>query len=136
VLARLPVENRETARRRCVVAVTDDGAFVQIVALRAGMDAPHGDETVSALATDVQSGNVPHDFEEVRLSTVYRSDGLPRIAGAELYRPGDEFPARLSGEALANSVVALDGRTIVVSFFRWTYVGRPGWGSYEIEPAP
>ena len=43
----------------------------------------------------------------MRLSTIYGPDGLPRIAGAELYRPGDEFPSRLSGEAVSGSVLEL-----------------------------
>ena len=45
----------------------------------------------------------------MRLSTIYGADGLPRNAGAELYRPGDEFPARLSGEAISGSVLELGG---------------------------
>jgi hypothetical protein len=72
----------------------------------------------------------------VRLSTIYRADGLPRTAGAELYRPGDEWPARLSGAAVSGSVLELGGTGIAISFFRWTLMGRPGWGTYEIEPSP
>ena len=47
----------------------------------------------------------PAPYEEVRLSTIYGADGLPRKAGAELYRPGDELPARLSGEAVLGAVL-------------------------------
>jgi hypothetical protein len=71
----------------------------------------------------------------VRLSTVYGADGLPRRAGLELYRPGDELPARLSGEAFLSAPLGRGAAAVSVSFFRWTLTGAPAWGTYELEPA-
>jgi len=136
VLARSWSDADGAARRRFVTAATDDGALLSLVALRADAGAPHGDEVVTGQLADSQSDNGAGAFEDIRLSTIYGPGGLPRTAGAELYRPGDEFPARLSGEAVAGSVLDLGGTGIAICFFRWTLVGRPGWGAYEIEPAP
>lgn len=124
------------ARRRSVTAATDDGALLHILAVRPQAATPHGDELVAGQVTDPQSDSGAAPFEEVRLSTIYGPDGLPRSAGAELYRPGDEWPSRLAGESLAGFVLELGGTGIAISFFRWTLVGRPGWGVYEIEPSP
>jgi hypothetical protein len=129
-------DQTEAARRRFVTAGTDDGALLHLVALRPKAATAHGDELVAGQVADPQSENGAMPFEEVRLSTIYRADGLPRTAGAELYRPGDEWPARLSGAAVSGSVLELDGTGIAISFFRWTLMGRPGWGTYEIEPSP
>ena len=129
-------EQAGAARRRFVTAATDEGSLLNVVAIRPEAATPHGDELVAGQVADAQSDNGATPFEDVRLSTIYGPDGLPRTAGAELYGPGDEFPARLAGEALFGSVLELGDTAIAISFFRWTLVGRPGWGTYEIEPSP
>jgi hypothetical protein len=129
-------DDRPPARRRCVTAVTDDGALVHLLAVQPQTGTPHGDELVAGQVADPQSDNGAAPFEDVRLSTIYGPDGLPRSASAELYRPGDEWPSRLAGHALSGSVLELGGTGIAISFFEWTLVGRPGWGTYEIEPSP
>ena len=126
----------DAARMRRVFVATDDGQLLQVAAVRPRAGDPHGDELVTAQIAQPQSDNGASSFEDVRLSTIYGADGLPRTAGAELYRPGDEFPARLSGEAVSGAVLDLGDARVAISFFRWTLIGRPGWGTYEIEPAP
>jgi hypothetical protein len=136
LLTRTWGERDDAARRRFVTAATADGAVLQLVALKPQAKTQHGDELVAAQLADPQTGNGAGDFDEVRLSTIFGANRLPRVAGAELYRPGDEFPARLSGEAISGSVLDVGGTDVAISFFRWTLVGRPGWGTYEIEPSP
>jgi len=118
-------------RRRFVSAATADGRLVTVMAVAPATTTPHGEELVAGYVVDSGSDD-PAPYEEVRLSTIYGADGLPRKAGAELYRPGDELPARLSGEAVLGAVLG----DASISFFRWTMTGQPGWGTYELDPAP
>ncbi len=138
----LALRTRSTAdpvgarRRRFVTAATAEGSLVSVAAIRPDSASPHGDELVAACEISAQGGTGAQVFEEVRLSTIYGADGLPKKAGAELYRPGDELPARLSGEAISGGPMPLNGATLAITFFRWTLMGRPAWGTYELEPAP
>jgi hypothetical protein len=125
---------RTEARRRFVTAIADDGAMVEVASDRPRASDAHGDELVGGEILDAQDWAGP--LEAVRLSTVYGSDGLPRKAGLELYRPGDEFPARLSGEAVGGATMEIGGATRTLSFFDWSLAGRPAWGTYELESAP
>jgi hypothetical protein len=136
VRARTWRDEAGAARRRFVVAGTEDGAVLNLVALRPASGASHGDELVAAEVAEPGGEDGATSFEEVRLSSIYGPDGLPRTGGAELYRPGEEWPLRLSGEAVAGGVLAAGASSIAITFFRWTFTGRPGWGSYEIEPGP
>jgi len=124
---------RTDSRRRFVTAATD-GALVEVAADRPRGSDAHGDELVGGEILDAQDWAGP--LEAVRLSTVYGADGLPRKAGLELYRPGDEFPARLSGEAVGGATMEIGGGTRTLSFFDWRLAGRPAWGTYELESAP
>jgi hypothetical protein len=124
-------ETADGRRRRFVTAATADGRLVTVMAVAPSTTTPHGEELVAGYVVDPGSdGAAP--YEEVRLSTIFGSDGQPRKAGAELYRPGDELPARLSGEAVLGAVLG----PASISFFRWTLTGQAGWGTYELEPAP
>jgi hypothetical protein len=120
-------------RRRFVSAATADGRLVAVMAVRLDASMPHGEELVAGYVVDPES-DAATPFEEVRLSTVYAADGLPRTAGVELYRPGDELPARLSGEAILSAPLEVGGTAVSISFFRWTLTGSPAWGTYELEP--
>lgn len=124
-------ETADGRRRRFVTAATADGRLVTVMAVAPSMTTPHGEELVAGYVVDPGSDG-PAPYEEVRLSTIYDADGQPRKAGAELYRPGDELPARLSGEAVLGAVLG----PASISFFRWTLTGQAGWGTYELEPAP
>jgi hypothetical protein len=123
-------------RRRFVTAATGDGSLVSVTAVRPDPATPHGDELFAACEITPQAGNGAQLFEDVRFSTIYGPDGFPRKASAELYRPGSELPARMSGEAILGAPLELDGATLAITFFRWTVTGRPAWGTYEMEPAP
>ena len=123
-------------RRRFVTAATADGSLVSVAAARPEAGTPHGDELLAASEITAQGGNGAVVFEEVRFSTIYGPDGLPRNASAELYRPGDELPARMSGQAISAATLEHNGATLAIAFFRWTVTGRPAWGTYELEPAP
>lgn len=124
---------RTEARRRFVTAATAEGTLVGVAADRARAANAHGDELVGGEILDARDWAGP--FEEVRLSTVYGADGLPRKAGLELYRPGDELPARLSGQAAGGATFELGGTELTVAFFDWRLSGRPAWGTYELESA-
>ena len=124
---------RTDARRRFVTAAAEDGALVEVAADRPRGSDAHGDELVGGEILDAQDWAGP--LEHVRLSTVYGADGIPRKAGLELYRPGDEFPARLSGEAVGGATMEIGGSTRTLAFFGWSLAGRPAWGTYELESA-
>lgn len=124
---------RTITRRRFVTAAAADGALVGVAADRPRPSDAHGDETVGGEILDAQDWAGP--LEEVRLSTVYGADGIPRKAGLELYRPGDEFPARLSGDAVGGATMETGGLTQTLAFFDWSLAGRPAWGTYELESA-
>ena len=109
---------------------------MSVAAVRPAGGTPHGDELVAGYESSTTEDDGAQPFEEVRLSTVYDADGLPRTAGAELYRPGDELPARLSGEAIWAARWSWRTQRSPISFFRWTLTGGPAWGTYELEPAP
>jgi hypothetical protein len=127
-------ESAQGQRRRFVHAAAEDGALVSVVAARPPGATAHGEELVEGLTVDPWDGEA-HPLDEVRLSTVFDGHGMPRKAGLELYRPGDEMPARLSGEAAWGTTLETGAGPRTVSFFRWTLEGRPGWGTYEEEPA-
>jgi hypothetical protein len=112
-------------RRRFVSAVAPGGPFVSVAAARPAAATAHGEELVGGQIVDADGAGEPHPLETVRLSTVYDAAGLPRTAGLELYRPGEELPERAAGEA----VWAAPG----LSFFRWNLAGSAAWGTYEID---
>jgi hypothetical protein len=126
---------RATARRRFVEAISPGGGtLVSVAATRPPSATAHGDEMIGGIAFDSEAEEEqPRVYEEVRLSTVFGADGLPRTAGLELYAGGAELPERLAGEALWGTPLAVDGPGHSVSFFRWSLEGRPAWGTYEIE---
>jgi hypothetical protein len=87
----------------------------------------HGAEHVSAFLVTPEAP--PEPFEDVRLSTVYDGTGRPRTAGLELFMPGDEYPRRISGEAVCAAEGARDG---AAACFRWSLDGEPAAGGYRI----
>ena len=89
----------------------------------------HGQELITAWL--LQAGE-PRAVEEARVSTVYDGDGRQRNAGLELWLPGEDFPRRVSGSAIAGSSLELEGLGVHVAVFRWRMEGRDATGGYEL----
>jgi hypothetical protein len=70
--------------------------------------------------------------ENTRISTVYDGDGRQRSAGLELWLPGEDFPRRGSGSAVAGTSLELEGLHVHVAVFDWRLEGREGLGAYEL----
>ena len=61
---------------------------------------------------------------------MYDSAGRPRTAGLELFMPGDEYPRRVSGEAVCRPAGGHDGQ--LATCFRWSFEGDPAEGGYQV----
>jgi hypothetical protein len=114
---------------RCLYAASASRQAITAAAARTAGSAGHGDELRTARL--LSGEDEPRSFEDVRISTVYGEDGLPRKAGLELYFSGDEFPHRLTGESLCRTSIPLGQLRLGVSFFRWSLQGTPAFGSYQ-----
>jgi hypothetical protein len=121
-------------RWRTLYAASDAGRAVTVTGALPAGSAGHGDELrAGRLLVEEEE---PLAFEEVRVSTVYGADQLPAKAGLELFTPGQEFPSRVTGEALCGSSLALADQRLAISFFRWSIDGKAALGCYEsIAPA-
>jgi hypothetical protein len=114
-------------RFRSVYAVGAEHA-VTLSAVRPRDAAEHGDELVTAHS--LRPDTLPERFESARLSTVYDAAGRPRTAGLELYLPGEEYPRRVSGEAIPAPAGAPEA--IETACFRWILDGEPAQGGYQM----
>lgn len=114
---------------RGVSALFDPEHAVLAVALRPRGTAGHGQEKVTAWL--VAAGE-QRAVEDARISTVYDSEGRQRSAGLELWLPGEDFPRRASGTAVAGTTLALEGLRVNAAVFSWRMEGRDGAGAYEI----
>jgi hypothetical protein len=120
---------RRVERWRSIYAASE-ARGISVVSTRPAGSAGHGDELRSAQL--VTGGEPPLAFEEVRISTVFGSDRLPAKAGLELFMPEDEYPKRVTGQALCAATVDDGGEPVQsVSFFRWSLDGEPALGAYE-----
>ena len=114
---------------RSVSALVDDGHALLALARRPRGSVGHGQELVVArLLRDGELLGV----EEARISTVYDGEGRQRSAGLELWLPGEDFPRRGSGTAVAGSSLELAGLDVHVAVFDWRLEGREGIGAYEL----
>jgi hypothetical protein len=114
---------------RSISALVDGGTGLLAIARRP-RDAPgHGDEAVRAAL--FAEGEL-HVVEEARISTVYDGGGRQRSAGLELWLPGEDFPRRGSGSAIAGSSLELEGLRVHVALFDWRLEGREAIGAYEL----
>jgi hypothetical protein len=89
----------------------------------------HGEELVVACL--IQGGELL-SVENARISTVYDGEGRQRSAGLELWLPGEDFPRRGSGTALAGSSLDLQNVRVHAAVFRWRFEERDGIGGYEV----
>jgi hypothetical protein len=115
------------ARLRSLYAISGDRS-VTITAVQPSEGAPHGAELITAHL--LRSEGEPELIADVRLSTIYDAAGRPRTAGAELFSEGEEYPRRISGEAIFQ---AEDPRAqLRAASFRWSVDGKPGQGGYQL----
>ena len=101
---------------------------VTVAAVRPAGSEGHGAELIAAFL--VTPEGPPEPFENVRLSTVYDAAGRPRSAGLELFMPGDEYPRRVSGEAVCASQARRGDEP--AACFRWSFEGEPAQGGYRV----
>ena len=114
---------------RALSALFDDEHAVLAVALRPRGALGHGQEKVVAwLLSDGELRKV----EDARISTVYDGDGRQRDVGLELWMPGEDFPRRASGTAVAGTTLTLEGLRVNAAVFSWHMEGRHGAGAYEV----
>jgi hypothetical protein len=114
---------------RSVSALVDERHALLAVARRPRGARGHGEELVEARL--MREGELL-GVEDARLSTVYDGDGRQRSAGLELWLPGEDFPRRGSGTAVAGSSLELGGLHVHVAVFDWRLEGREGMGAYEL----
>jgi hypothetical protein len=114
---------------RALSALFDGEHAVVALARRPRGALGHGDERVIAW---VLSGGEANQVENARISTVYDGEGRQRTAGLELWLPGEDFPRRASGTAVAGTTLALDGLRVNAAVFSWQMEGRSGAGAYEL----
>jgi hypothetical protein len=114
---------------RSVSAILDSSHAVLAVARRPRGAPGHGHELTSAAL--LSEGDLLA-VEDTRLSTVYDADGRQRSAGLELWLPGEDFPRRASGEAVAGTTLELPGLQVNTSVFTWRMDGREGAGAYDV----
>ena len=116
-------------RWRTLYAASASGRAISAVAALPAGSAGHDAEVRAAQFLDDPDA-LP--FDDVRLSTVYGDDGMPSKVGLELWRPDDDYPQRLGGEAICGTRRERGEHELVVSFFRWSIDGEPAYGCYEL----
>jgi hypothetical protein len=126
---RMPPSWDDLELLRSVSALVDERHALLALARRPRGAEGHGDEQVVAWL--LEDGKLL-PVEEARISTVYDGGGRQRSAGLELWLPGEEFPHRGSGAALAGSSLDLEQLTVHAAVFRWRLDGRDGSGAYEL----
>jgi hypothetical protein len=114
---------------RGVSALFDGDHAVVALARRPRGALGHGEERVIAW---LLAGGDPKQVRDARISTVYDGEGRQRTAGLELWLPGEDFPRRASGTAVAGTTLALDGLHVNAAVFSWRMEGRDGAGAYEL----
>ena len=85
---------------RSISAVFDNGDAFFLNAYRPAVYHGHGDERNDAMIID---GGKSLEVADARLSTVYSKDDLHTQASLELWLHDDEFPRRITGEAIAGN---------------------------------
>jgi hypothetical protein len=126
---RQPPAWEELDALRSISALLDEEHAVLALARRPRGAHGHGEELITAVM--LEAGE-QRSVEDARISTVYDGDGRQRSAGLELWLPGEDFPRRGSGSAVAGSSLELEGLTVHAAIFRWRVEGREGLGAYEL----
>jgi hypothetical protein len=124
-----PPEWDELDALRGVSALFDEENAVLALARRPRGAIGHGQERVVAWLVSAGEARL---VENARISTVYDGEGRQRNAGLELWMPGEDFPRRASGTAVAGTTLSLEGLRVNAAVFSWRMDGRDGAGAYEV----
>jgi hypothetical protein len=131
-VATLPSRRTGPPVLRSIVAVFDNGDGFFMNAYRPAVYHGHGDERNDGVLVE---GGSSLRVADARLSTVFSKDDLHTQASLELWLEEDEFPRRISGEAIAGTHIELTDRDVALAFFNWTMGPHSGIGYYEIALA-
>jgi hypothetical protein len=123
-----PEWDRLDALRSLSILAGEEHALLAIARRPRGAKG-HGDELVTA---KLFSEGELLTVEDARLSTVYDGEGRQRSAGLELWMPGEDFPRRASGSAIAGTSLELEGLEVHAAVFAWHLEGSEAIGSYEL----
>ena len=117
---------------RSICAVFENGDAFFLNAYKPAVYHGHGDERNDAvIIEDGQALSVA----DARLSTVFSKDDLHTQASLELWLHEDDFPRRITGEAIPGTHVELTDRDVALGFYNWTMGPHAGIGYYEIALA-
>ncbi|MBX5470352.1 MAG: hypothetical protein IRZ21_10690 [Thermoleophilaceae bacterium] len=114
---------------RSLCALFDPTRAVLAVARRPRGAPAHGAEEVVAW---LLGGGALNRVGEARVSTVYDAEGRQRHVGLELWMPGEDFPRRASGSAVAGTTLTFEGLRVNAAVIDWRMEGREGAGAYEL----
>jgi hypothetical protein len=114
---------------RGVSALFDQENAVLALARRPRGALGHGQEQVVAWLVSAGEARL---VDDARITTVYDGEGRQRTAGLELWMPGEDFPRRASGTAVAGTTLSLEGLRVNAAVFSWRMDGRDGAGAYEL----
>ncbi len=131
-VATLPSRRPGPPVLRSIVAMFDNGDSFFMNAYRPAVYHGHGDERNDGVLIE---GGTSVAIADARLSTVFSKDDLHTQASLELWLEDDEFPRRISGEAIEGTHVELTDRDVALAFFKWTMGPQTGIGYYEIALA-
>lgn len=131
-VATLPSRRPGPPVLRSITAVFDNGDAFFLNAYKPAVYHGHGDERNDAVI--VESGK-SLQVADARLSTVFSKDDLHTQASLELWMEADDFPRRITGEAIAGTHVELTDRDVALAFYNWTMGPHSGIGIYEIALA-
>ncbi len=126
--SRAPVWD-ELDATRSISAIFDAAHALVLFAQRPRGARGHGEEQLTGWL--LEDGAL-HGLADVRLSTIYDGEGRQRSAGLELWLPGEDFPRRAAGQALAGLSLALEGLLVHAAVFGWRMEGRDGVGEYAL----
>lgn len=131
-VATLPSRRPGPPVLRSITAVFDNGDAFFLNAYKPAVYHGHGDERNDAVIID---GGKSLPVADARLSTVFSKDDLHTQASLELWMEEDDFPRRITGEAIAGTHVELTDRDVALAFYNWTMGPHSGIGIYEIALA-
>jgi hypothetical protein len=131
-VATLPSRRQGPPVLRSLCAMFENGDCFFMNAYRPAVYHGHGDERNDAVLFE---GGEAVPVADTRLSTVFSKDDLHTQCSLELWLENDEFPRRISGEAVEGSHIELTDRDVALAFYRFTMGPTSGFGYYEIALA-